>query len=156
MTYFNFPPKHAKLVGEQPATPEHISVTWLQWFQELRDGLDSGMYIPTLTPVVNVATFLLHEHRFLKIGRTVLVSGSFDYTTTAAAGTNTQLRLTLPVATNFTNFFDVAGNAVSVNGTVTESARIFADFGADTAYFEWLSGSTAARTFFYSFVYDIK
>lgn len=157
MTYFNFPPKHAKLVGERPETADHVTVNWLQWFQELRDGLDAGTYTVVVTPVVNLGAIVVHEHRWLKIGRSVSVSGSFDYTPVAAAGTSTQARLSLPLPSNFTGFFDAAGTGVSVNGAVTEAARVFADFGADTAYIEWLSGAAGvARTMFYTYIYDLK
>lgn len=157
MPYFNFPPKHARLVAETPETPHHVSVQWMQWFQELRDGLDAGNYTPTLTVVANVGVTTVREARWMKIGRIVSVSGAFDYTPVAAAGTNTQVRLSLPLPSNFTGFFDLSGDGVSLGAGITESSRVISDATNDAALVEWFSGAAGvARTMFYTYLYDLQ
>jgi hypothetical protein len=156
VAYFNFPPKHARLVGDQPAMPDHVSVNWMQWFQELRDGLDSGNFTPTLTAVVNITAATVQKHRFIQLGKRVYVSGAFTFNATAAAATFTAVNMTLPVGSDFTNVYDLAGSGATVDGGTAETVRVYAETAVNAARLEWLSSGVALRSMFYTYCYDIQ
>src|SRR3990167_1580972 len=64
-------------------------------------GFVSDIYTPTLTAVANVAAQTAYSCSYMQVGTVVTASGKIDIDPTAAAPTATQIRLTLPVASNF-------------------------------------------------------
>jgi hypothetical protein len=112
----------------------------------------SGAYTPTLTNVANVSANTAFSCQYVRVGNTVTVSGRVDVTATANA-TSTQIRLSLPVASNFTNNGHLGGTAAS-NGT-TMTGYISADTANDEALLTFTSNSTANRSFWFHFTYRI-
>jgi hypothetical protein len=79
--------------------------------------LASGTYTPTITNVTDVTASSVSTWQYMRVGNVVTVSG--QYTITTATGHNTQatIRLSLPVATNFTAAYQLTGssNAIGAN-----------------------------------------
>jgi len=83
----------------------------------------NGTYTPTPTNVTNVAASTVYLTTYTRIGNHVIVSGKIDIDPTAS-GAATVLRLSLPIASNFTTAEDAGGAvfAVGVNQGYSISA----------------------------------
>lgn len=113
----------------------------------------SGSWTPTLTTVANLDGATANTCHYVRIGAIVICFGSLAPDPTAAADTNTQLRATLPVASNFTATTDLSGS-FGANGA-QRAGRIYADGTNDEALFEWQSERTGAFTLNFMFGYQI-
>lgn len=113
----------------------------------------TGTYTPTLTNVANVSSSTANASQFLRIGATTLVSGMLAATPTALT-TSTSLRISIPIASNFTSIFQCAGTAYT-DTIVSEGASIQADTTNHVALMKWVNSSTAARNMYYSFCYQV-
>jgi hypothetical protein len=114
--------------------------------------LTSGTYTPTLTGVVNVTASTAYVCQYLRVGSVVMVSGQVDIDPTAAG--DTQLGLSLPVASAFATPEQCGGVAVS-SAVAGQSAAISADVTNDYALMRWVAVDTANRTMSFSFTYVI-
>lgn len=114
--------------------------------------LGSGTYAPTLTNSTNVAASTAYLCQWMRVGNTVTVSGRVDIDPTAA-GTSTDLRMTLPVAATFTALENCAGTAVC--NTVAQSLPIVADVAGGRARFLGIPSSTANSGYWFTFTYKI-
>jgi hypothetical protein len=114
--------------------------------------LTSGTYTPTLTGVVNVAASTAYLCQYLRVGSVVTVSGQVDIDPTAAG--DTQLGLSLPVASAFATPQQCAGSAVSA-AVAGQSAAILGDVANARAQVQWIAVDTANRAFSFSFQYLI-
>lgn len=110
-------------------------------------NLDSGTYTPALTNVANLAGNTPLQCQFLRVGSVVTVSGEVGLNVSGAG--NTQLGISLPVASNFSALFHCGGVASSV----TESATIQADSTNDRAEMRYTAVSVGLQTFWFSFTY---
>lgn len=116
-------------------------------------ALDSGTYTPTLTNVTNVSSSSAQVARWIRVGDQVTVYGriSIDPITTA---TSTQVRVSLPVASNIGSNNDLAG--VCVGDLSDESAgHIVGNAANDEALIEAFPVSTAQHTYAYTYSYTI-
>jgi hypothetical protein len=73
-------------------------------------GFDDDWYTPTVTAGANAAAVTGHLTSWQRVGDTVTLSGRVDVTSTAAS-TYTAVRVSIPVASNFTAGTDVSGPA---------------------------------------------
>ncbi len=112
-----------------------------------------SIYTPTLTAVTNVASYITHPCQFRRDGNVVTVRGKF-FVTPATSGILTELRISLPIASDFTNEqFDVIGLGNSTYGLVYV---ITADTSNNAAILRFRSTNTVANDVYFIFQYIIK
>lgn len=115
-------------------------------------NLKSGTYTPTLTSVSNVTSTTQVACQYLRVGACVTVSGSLYVTPTAAASTGTQIGISLPVASNFANFYEAAGVSSDNNGI---SGNVAADATNNRAQLEFLNTASGERLVVFHFTYQV-
>lgn len=115
---------------------------------------DQGTYTPTLTNTANIDASVAHLLHYYRVGNVVTVSGAvqIDATTTA---TVTQLRLTLPVASTFTDEFELAGTSTTTYSGGNEAATIRGVTSNGTAEIRFYAGDVANHTWFFVFTYRV-
>lgn len=113
--------------------------------------ITSGTYTPALVNVANLAASTAFPCQFLRVGSTVTVSGRVDVDPILTA-TDTQLGISLPIASNFANAGECAGVAWAPTLT-SEGGAILGDVANDRALLQWRSVdvTNAARYFTFSF-----
>lgn len=112
----------------------------------------SGTYVPTIANESNVASSTSHGAQWLRVGDVVTVSGSVTIDATAASALS--LTLTLPVAADFGNAFELAGSIVSGElAGLSGSAK--ADTTNDVAQIDFIAPDTSAHVYYYHFTYQI-
>jgi hypothetical protein len=117
-------------------------------------GIIGASYVPTLTNTVNVDASTAFANRYLRIGAIyVIVSGEVGIDATTAAGTFTEVQMTLPLASDLTAATHVAG--VGAAATPHSSLRITADTVTNRARFVFAAQSTANLTYSFIFGYPI-
>lgn len=114
-------------------------------------GIVVGTYTPTLTNVANLDASTAFVTQYLQVMNTVVVFSVFDGDATLAAPTLTQLRMTLPIASNFTSIRQLTGTA----NTPSAPARITADTTNDEAFIEWNATTTSNVRFSFTLVYVV-
>lgn len=114
---------------------------------------DSGVYTPVLAGVANVAASVAYQCTYQRNGRIVSVAGLLEVDPTAAAPTVTQLGISLPIASNLANSFELAGTATgSVQG---ENYLITGDVTNNKAELFFSAASAVNRTVAFNFQYLI-
>jgi hypothetical protein len=114
-------------------------------------NLASGVYTPTVTGVTNVDAVTAYECQYLRVGSTVHVSGRVDVDATAAA--STQVRISVPIASNFGAPADCAGTGSAT--AIAMSAGIFGDTANDAAMMEYIAADAANRAIWFVFSYQV-
>lgn len=117
-------------------------------------GIVGGTYTPTITNVANVDSTTANLSFYLRVGDLVFVFGYLDVDPTAAASTLTQVRISLPVASNLQALADLTG--VAAGNSVNESGLILANTANDAAALNFLSATTASHAMSYVFGYRIR
>lgn len=112
----------------------------------------SGTYTPTLNNTTNVTSSTAYECQYIRVGNTVTVSGMAELTVTTG-GLNTELGISLPVASNFANNQNCGGSGSSESNT--EAAAIFADPANDRARIQYPPAASGSRLIHFSFTYRI-
>jgi hypothetical protein len=116
----------------------------------------SGTYTPTLSNTTNVASSTASELQYMRVGSVVTVSGLVAITPTAASDTNTVLRMSLPISSDFSGTTNLGGTGViSSSAGRGVAAAIYANTTTDNAEFNFLSPSTSALSFRFTFTYRI-
>lgn len=112
----------------------------------------TGTYTPTLTSVTNIEASTSNVCRYTRIGSRVRVSGVIAIDPTTAAGTNSEIGISLPVAATFTNTEDLAGVGASRdNGP----GLIVADTSNNRARMVFVANSAANGNWAIQFEYDV-
>ncbi len=114
-------------------------------------NLASGTYTPTVTGVTNIDAVTAFVAQYLRVGSVVTVSGRLDIDPTSAA--QTQVGISLPVASNFSDAGNLAG--VAQCQQIAMGAAILADTTNDRALLEYVATDTANRNVWYTFTYRI-
>lgn len=117
-------------------------------------NLLSGTYTPTLTAVANVASSTAYVTQYLRVGNMVTVSGHVQLTATAA-NTDTQLRMSIPIASNFGSQAVGGAGACIATGLFGEPIAMTNDTTNDEVTFRCRPTTTAGRTYTFSFTYRI-
>ena len=126
-----------------------VSSAWRTALQQT----PTGTYTPTATGVLNLDSVTAGTGIYTRINDFVVMSGSHQADATAAGGTDTLFRVTLPIASNFSGAGDCRGvGMLSVPNTVIE---IFSDAGTDQISFYWKSTNTALNGLSYVLCYRI-
>lgn len=113
----------------------------------------SGTYTPTLTSVTNVTSSSASECQWMRVGNVVTVSGIVQCTPTAAGNTN--LGVSLPIASNFASASDCAGS-FNTQGTVLGSLYADADTTNDRLNLNGTATVSAAANLSFVFMYEVK
>lgn len=117
-----------------------------------------GLYTPTLTNTTNVSSSTAPSCAWSRNGDMVTVCGSVRITPTSAAGTETLLGMSLPVATDFSgsNECGGAGAPNSVTGAMfNEAWGIYASSANDTAVFIAAAQTNTDHSIAFSFTYRV-
>jgi hypothetical protein len=118
-------------------------------------GFASSTYSPTLTAVANVSASTAYVTGYFRSGSSVTVYGKFDVDATLAASTQTELGISLPIASNFTGEEDLGGDA-STDAVASMVARIKADATNDRASVVFKALSITNDSYNFQFSYQIK
>jgi hypothetical protein len=114
----------------------------------------SGTYTPTLTNTTNVTGSTASLNQWRRVGKVVTVSGLVRVQATTA-NTLTVFGMTLPVASDFANSFELggAGNIIGGSSTQTGGWSINASGGSDQATFTGVPTSNSNLFSSFSFTY---
>lgn len=118
----------------------------------------SGRYTPTDGGFanVNVAAFTQTSNIYMRVGKIVTVYGSVQIDPTAAAGANTALGVSLPIASDLSSS-DAWGTVTCTDATSdNQQGVIFANAASNVAVIQFYAIDTANREFYYTFSYEIK
>ena len=116
-------------------------------------NIASGTYTPTITNASNLDASTAYDCQWMRIGSVVTVSGRVDADATTTA-TDTQLLMTLPIASNIGAEQDLGGVAFSPFAA-GEGAAIWGDPGSNKAFMRWVATSTVNQAFAFSFTYAV-
>lgn len=108
-----------------------------------------GTYTPTLTNGTNVAASTAYVTSYTQIGNWVHVFGEVSIDATAAA-TISELDMSLPIASLFTNTYEVAGTAAFEDGT---AVQIKGETGGNKARFRFTPVTATNNTYSFHFSY---
>lgn len=125
-------------------------------YQLDQQGGTSGTYTPTITNTANLDTTTSLGAQYIRVNNVVHVSGAFTADVTAS-GTFTDLRLTLPVASNLGSQFHCSGvvNSQSLVPADNIGGAIEGDTTNDEARVVFYSSGTGARTYYFTFTYRV-
>jgi len=110
-----------------------------------------GTYTPTLTNGTNVAASTAVACQYSRNGATVTVSGNFSLDTTSTG--QTDMRISLPIASNIAVSNNVGGVACSNDSTSVFAIR--GDATNDTALLQGYSNNASNTDMFFTFTYQI-
>jgi hypothetical protein len=151
--------------GSTPATP--ASTKWKVYFKStglyiLEDtGTEvgplvkgaSGTYTPSLTNTTNVAASTVSQaFNYMRVGNFVMVSGGITVDPTATG--NTVIKLSLPIASNFTAGFDLTGNGTSQLSNMVGNLQ--ADATNDLAQLTFQASVATSEAWRVMFMYEVK
>lgn len=102
-------------------------------------GIFDGQFSPTITPVTNVASATIQDMTWGRVGNSIFFScrGSIDVTSASVA---TEVGITIPVASNFTLFTELAGVAYSADQAAL-GASLRADITNDRIALRYVAGA---------------
>jgi hypothetical protein len=117
----------------------------------------SGTYTPTqVSTNTNVAAVTYSACQYMRVGNTVTVSGQISIDPTTAA-TDTTVKMSPPIASNFTSSRQVGGAGLSTGGVsyATQAAMFFADITNDCVEIRLNPVSASAVAYAFSFTYQV-
>ncbi len=121
----------------------------------LTGQITSGTYTPTLTNTTNVAASTPYVTGYYRIGNAVTVYGKADIDATLFAGTDTELGMSLPVASDIAAEQDLGGTAVS-DATSGLCARIKGDLTNNRASIVFKASNATNDSYAFQFSYQVK
>ena len=119
--------------------------------------IESGTYTPTATAGINVNSVTVQDFTYIRVGNIVTVSG-YTVINIASTTTNSEVRYSLPIASNLTNIYDLTGTVGSgENGSDARLKGLIGDTVNDAASLvgQW-GGATGDRVTTLTFQYIIK
>ena len=120
---------------------------------QITGNFGAGTYTPTLTNVTNISASTASVCQYMRVLSVVTVSGSVAITATAAGTCN--LRMSLPVASNFTVTNQAGGTFATTTAGGTAQGAIYANAANDTFEFSFVAANTTATTYTFSATYQI-
>lgn len=114
--------------------------------------LNYGTYTPTLTNVANLGASTAYQCQWSQVGTIVTVSGKVDVDPTAAG--NTQLGISLPVASNIGAAEDCSG-AAHASGIAGFGAAIRGDAANNRAEMVWIAVDITNQPVYFTFTYEV-
>lgn len=116
----------------------------------------SGTYTATITDSANTSARTAFQSQWTRVGNVVTVSGVVDIDPTSTA-TTTIVKMTLPIASNFTAKGNCRGTATA-EGIAGQSAAIIGTTAyatSDFAIIKWVSGDVTNQPMSFTFTYLI-
>lgn len=111
-------------------------------------------YSPTITAVTNIdSATAVGNFLYSRINNIITVSGQITIDATAAAATASEVGISLPVASDFTQLYQCNGTGVGLSGT--DAGKIRADATNNRASLTWNSGSAASQVWTVTFQYQV-
>lgn len=92
--------------------------------------LDYGTYTPSVAASSNVTSSTTYVAQYMRVGNTVTVSGKIDVVPTLSA-TVTTIDLNLPIASNITNDYEVAGTCYGRQSNINTTAGSMSGLSSD-------------------------
>lgn len=123
-------------------------------YNGVEDSVKSSVYTPTLTNVSNVLSSSVSSNafRYIRVGDIVYVSGRLTVSATSA-NTQTEIEISLPIASNLANSIDLSGVATTpANGY----GQVIGDTTSDTASFFVYPTTAGSAPWNVEFSYVIK
>lgn len=111
-------------------------------------------YTPTLTNTTNVSASVASVCSYTRDGNVIHVAGMVQIDATLAA-TVTELELSLPVASNFTDEFQLAGTTVATYNGGNEAGNVRGHITNDRALLRFYSTSTDNQAWYFTFTYRV-
>lgn len=136
-------------------TARHIHATGNITGNTTGGNFGSGTYTPTLTNVSNIDSSTAYQSQYIRIGNALTVSGKLDLDPSSAGASDTQLGISLPIASNIGAEEDCAGTAFGDSSVANIGALIKGDAANNRATLEYTSLSGASETFFYTMTCEI-
>jgi hypothetical protein len=115
-----------------------------------------GTYTPTGGLATNLAAITPQLAHWTRVGNTVTVSGRVTLDPTAGGATQTQFTLTLPIASDFANADDLCGVVTLLSGTTSASGVLVANTSTNLCVGNYVSNSTAAEDWCYTYSYIVR
>ena len=115
--------------------------------------LTTGNYTPTLFNTTNVAASVAHVTNWMRVGNMVTVSGRAEVDPTNN-NQSTVLGISLPITSNLASSEDVGGSAAAAD-VAGQCAAILGDATNDRALMQYVSGSAANHSMWFTFMYEI-
>lgn len=123
---------------------------------DLDNAASSGNYTPTITNVANTSAITnIGTAHYTRVGNKVTVTGAFSLSVTSAT-TASGVTISLPVASNLANLYDLLGLGQSVGGT-QNGITITGETTSNVADLYFMSSSVigSGQTIIYTFTYEI-
>jgi hypothetical protein len=120
----------------------------------LIEVLQSGVYTPSLTTIVNMDSATPSEFQYLRVGTTVTVSGKVTVDATTA-GVLAQFRFTLPISSTFSCDCQLAGVGAIKRATNQGTATILGDSANNAAAVDYGPTTTGSEVMYVHFTYQI-
>lgn len=119
------------------------------------DAINSGTFTPTIANISNSSGLSTYGNVYTRIGNIVTVYGNADVTTGAAG--SVVFSITLPVASNFVDIYDLTGVGQGYNSTATPTNVLaIAETTSDVAQIFFNCTSANATSIKYTFSYQVK
>jgi hypothetical protein len=115
---------------------------------------NQGVYTPTATAVLNVDTITVYTGMYIQMNNIVVAVFRADINQTAGGDTESRIRITLPVTSDFTQTYDAAGVIYSYDEN--RSGSISADTVNNQALLVWRSNTTGATALNAVFIFVVK
>jgi len=118
------------------------------------NNLTSGTYTPTLTNGTNVSSSSVNgDFHYIRVGNQVTVEGSVTINFSGAG--NTVFDISIPVASNFTNFYQLNGSGINNAPSIAGSAICRADTTNDRMSMNFEALSANGLEYVIRFTYTI-
>jgi len=129
-----------------------ISRAWFRFFENLNTMI-SDVYTPTLTNTTNITSSTPAICQYFQVYNTVTLSGQVTIQATAIGACN--LKMTLPVASNFTSSGQAAGTFATTTAGGTAQGAILADITNDQFEFRFNATNTTSTVYAFTATYQL-
>lgn len=152
---------YANLIANDIVATQHVKVKydgtldkWILLGEHGQATITSGTYTPTLTNVTNIAASTAYTCNYVRVGSVVTVSGRVDIDPTSAAGTASELGMSLPIASDLAAAENVGGTFVAFQ-VAHQAGAILSDPTNNRASFQFLAQTTSNAGYSFHFTYRI-
>lgn len=115
----------------------------------------SGTYTPTVTAVANLGSVSATSCQYMRVGNTVVVSGSINGTPALAVNTITTARISLPVTSVLANANECAGSCSFTAASTVQDGYVSADTVNAEASLTWTSTLASSGIIYFHFTYRV-
>lgn len=129
-----------------------VTRVWFRFFENI-NTIVSGVYTPTLTNTTNITASTPRECQYLQVYDVVTVSGRVTIQATAIGACN--LKMTLPVASTFTDVGQAGGTFATTTSGGTAQGGVIADTVGDKFEFRFVAANTVSTDYTFTVTYRI-